>query len=101
LIPLSTTCNHYGKKEHILKKQWHKAKASKWVETSDQTTQSESDADSDLWLSTRFRVHHLALLQLEVQGKPLVMEIDTGAAISIISEVTYDALFSQASNCWS
>jgi len=34
-------------------------------------------------------------VQLEVQGKPLVMEVDTGAAISIISEETYDTLFSQ------
>ena len=56
------TCKHCGKKGHISKvchsasskkptqssqkKQWHKAKATKWVGT-DQTTESESDANSE------------------------------------------------------
>jgi len=41
------------------------------------------------------RSSHPITVQLEVQGKPLLMEVDTGAAVSIISEETYDTLFSQ------
>jgi len=41
------------------------------------------------------RSSHPIIVKLEAQGKPLVMEVDTGAAVSIISEETYDTLFSQ------
>ena len=32
-------------------------------------------------------------MELEIQGKPVVMEADTGAAVSVISETTYKELF--------
>jgi len=41
------------------------------------------------------RSSHPITVMLEVQGKPVVMEVDTGAAVSIISEETYNTLFSQ------
>ena len=41
------------------------------------------------------RSSHPIIVKLEAQGKPLVMEVDTGAAVSIISEETYDTLFPQ------
>jgi len=66
------------------------------VET-DQTTQSEYDADLEPLAIDKIdgRSPHPNTVQLEVQGKPLMMEVDTGAAVSIISDETYDALFSQ------
>ena len=33
-------------------------------------------------------------MELEIQGKPVVMEVDTGTAVSVISETTYKDLFS-------
>ena len=33
-------------------------------------------------------------VKLEIQGKPVLMEVDTGAAVSVISEETYKELFS-------
>jgi len=56
------------------KKQWHMAKATKWVET-DQTTQSESDADLEPLAIDKIdgRSSHPIIVQLEVQGKPLVI----------------------------
>ena len=32
-------------------------------------------------------------MKLEIQGKPVVMKVDTGAAVSVISEETYKELF--------
>ena len=32
-------------------------------------------------------------MELEIQGKPVVMEVDTRAAVSVISETTYKDLF--------
>jgi len=103
------TCNHCGKKGHISKvcclasskkptqsSQSYKTKAVKRVET-DQTAKSESDADSEPLAIDRIdgRSSHPITVQLEIQGKQLVMEVDTGAAVSVISEETYDNLFSQ------
>ena len=36
---------------------------------------------------------HPIKVKLEIQGKPVDMEVDTGAAVSIISEETYKKLF--------
>ena len=101
------TCHHCGKKGHISKVcrsasskrpvQTPKTKSAKWVET-DQTSERESDADSEPALAidkVEGRLSHPITVKLEVQGKPVVMEVDTGAAVSIISEETYDTLFSQ------
>ena len=52
------------------------------------------DSDSDL------PVHKITAgstypitVELEIQGKPVVMEVDTGTAVSVISETTYKELF--------
>ena len=63
------------------------------------TTQSESDADSEPALAIDKidgRSSHLIKVQLEVQGKPLVVEVDTGAQLfpSYLKRLMYDTLFS-------
>jgi len=58
-------------------------------------TESEHDADSEPALTidkVEGRSSHPITVKLEVQGKPLVMEVNTGAAVSIISEKPYDTL---------
>ena len=36
---------------------------------------------------------HLITLKLEIQRKPVFMEVDTGATFSVISDETYKELF--------
>ena len=56
---------------------------------------SESEnSESDLpVLKISGRSTHPIKVKLEIQGKPVEMEVDTGAAVSIISEETYKRLF--------
>ena len=53
------------------------------------------DSDSDLPVH-KIAAHstHPITVKLEIQGKPVVMEVDKGAAVSVISEETYKELFS-------
>jgi len=75
----------------VKKRQSYKTKAAKWVET-DQSATSESDADSEPLAIDKIdgRSFHPITVQLE----ELVMEVDTGAVVSVISEERYDNLFS-------
>ena len=36
---------------------------------------------------------HPVTVKLEIQGKPVIMEVDIGAEVSVISEKTYKELF--------
>ena len=66
-----------------------KTERTNWVEN------ESEDSDSDLPVH-KIAAHstHLITMKLEIQGKPVVMEVDTGAAVSVISEETYKELFS-------
>ena len=96
-------CRKCGKKGHIARvcrsmkqvpsgkdrRPCKKTEHTNWVEN------ESEDSDSDL------TVHKIAAhstrpitVKLEIQGKPVVMEVDTGAAVSVISEETYKGLFS-------
>ena len=43
---------------------------------------------------TTHKVTPLILVTLQVNGKDLMVELDTGATLSIVSEKTYQSLFS-------
>ena len=66
-----------------------KTEHTNWVE-------NESE-DSDLDLPVhKVAAHstHPIMEQLEIQGKPVVMEVDTAAVVLVISEETFKELFS-------
>ncbi len=100
--PKEVRCHNWGKKGHIAKVCRSKRrgqsagkrsypKQTKWVQAAHQ---SESVSDSDLPV---FRIgdrsSHPITVDLEVQGRKLTMEVDTGAAVSIISEKTHKEWF--------
>ena len=64
------------------------------------TGQSERDRDTDSELPL-FKIKdsskavHPITVDMEISGKALNMEVNTGAAVSIISKATYQKLFSQ------
>ena len=90
-------CRKCNKKGHIAKvchstnphKASHrKTRQANWVEN------EPKHSDSDLpihKLSTRGT--HPIKVKLQIQGKPVSMEVDTGAAVSVVSEDTYKELF--------
>ena len=47
-----------------------------------------------LYIKVSARSTHPITVKLEIQGKPVLMEVDTGAAVSVISEETYKEQFS-------
>ena len=90
-------CRKCNKKGHIAKvchstnphKASHrKTRQANWVE-------NESEhSDSDLPIhKLSIRGTHPIKVKLQIQGKPLSMEVDTGAAVSVVSEDTYKELF--------
>ena len=96
-------CRSCGKKGHIArvcrsKKQGSSGKGrrptQKKTECTNWVGNESEDSDSDL------PVHKITAsstypitVELEIQGKSVVMEVDTGAAVSVISETTYKELF--------
>ena len=93
-------CRKCGKKGHIarvchstrqgragtnVRRSTHKkTERTKWLGNESE----ESDADLPLYqVSTR--PTHPIKVKMKIQGKPVVMEVDTGAAVSVISEETY------------
>ena len=97
-------CRSCGKKGHITrvyrsKKQGTSGKGRRPTQKRTEHThwvENESkDTDSDLSVHkiTAGSTHPITV-ELEIQGKPVVMEVDTGAAVSVISETTYKDLFS-------
>ena len=69
----------------------------KWVDTNSTASQASSDetAEEVIWQvgATASRPYRAVL---EVNGHPLTMEIDTGAAVSLISKTTQENLFPAA-----
>ena len=96
-------CHNCGKKGHIAKvccsNKQHRPSAdvrklqkrtgnTNWVE--DESENSDSDLPV---LKVSGKSTHPIKVKLEIQGKPVDMEVDMGAAVSIISEETYKKLF--------
>ena len=96
-------CCICGKKGHIArvcrsKKQGSSGKGrrptQKKTECTNWVGNESEDSDSDLPVHKITAVStHPITVELEIQGKPVVMEVDTGAAVSVISEITYKELF--------
>ena len=91
------TCHNCGKKGHIKvvcrsKKQPQRGKrqfqrrqeTTKWVDTHD-SGEDTGDTDVEVY-SVGNHSSHPILVEVQVDGQELTMEIDTGAAVSIISE---------------
>ena len=95
-------CRSCGKKGHIAsrsKKQGSSGKGRRPTQKKTKRTNwvgnESEDSDSDLPIhKITAGLTHPITVELEVQGKPVVMEVDTGAAVSVISETTYKDLFS-------
>ena len=96
-------CRSCGKKGHIAraccsKKQGTSGKGrrptQKKTEHTNWAGNESEDSDSDLpvYKITAGSTHPITV-ELEIQGKPVIMEVDTGAAVSVISETTYKDLF--------
>ena len=102
-------CNNCKKKGHlakicrapkqtmetgVAKKKLQRHRGANWIDTG----QPESDTDSELPL---FKIQdstksiHPIKVDMEINGKILSMEVDTGAAVSIISQTTWQKLFSK------
>lgn len=92
-----TTCHNCGKKGHIntvcrSKKQPQRGKrqfqrhkgTTKWVATNDSGEDTE-ETDVEVY-SVGKRSNHPILVEVRINGQELTMEVDTGAAVSIISE---------------
>ena len=59
--------------------------------------ENSEESDSDLHILTvAEKSRHPIMVDLEVNGKALTMEVDTGAAVSIISEETHRKVFPEA-----
>ena len=97
-------CHNCGKKGHLARvcrsrrqgqagkknRTYHKTK---WVQQQ-QPDIDESSEDSDLpLLHVEDRSNHPITVEIEVNNRKLLMEVDTGAAVSIISEETQKKLF--------
>ena len=65
-----------------------KTEHTNWVEN------ESEDSDSELPVH-KIAAHsrHPITVKLEIQGKPVVMEVDIGAAVLVISEDTYKNCF--------
>ena len=94
-------CHACGKKGHISAvcrskpKQTRKVKKAKAKYVRAQDTDSDSDSLPVLLVGDRRSTHPITV-QVSINGKSLTMEVDTGAAVSIISEKTSKGLFPDA-----
>jgi hypothetical protein len=91
-------CHNCGKKGHIKvtcrskkqptqgkgQSQRHKG-ATKWVDTNDSGEDPGEETDVEVY-SIGNRSNHPILVEVQVDGRELTMEVDTGAAVSILSE---------------
>jgi len=97
---IASVCRSKQKAEQSHKKTSRRQKQdTKWVQFEQEgTSAEESDTDSIPVLQIgreRPSAGHPITVEMVVNNKPLVMELDTGAAVSVISEQTQRRLFPQ------
>ena len=106
-----TACHFCGKLGHIAGvcrskqkvEQGHKRTTTrqkqdtKWVQIEQEETPADSDSDSlpVLQIGRERQTGHPITVEVKVNDRPLVMELDTGAAVSVISEQEQRRLFPQ------
>ena len=67
-----------------------------WIDTGQQEKDSDTDSELPLFkIRDSSKVAHPLTVDIEINGRALNMEVDTGAAVSIISKTTYQKLFSE------
>ena len=103
-------CHACGKKGHISRACRSKDRMSssrratthsqRWVQLEPEASGTEESGDSDSGLpvlTLGSRTGHPITVDVQANGKPLTMELDTGAAVSVISEDTQRRMFPDAS----
>ena len=104
-------CNNCQKKGHLAKicraprqtrdtrrtkKKSQVHRGAHWVDTGQSERDSDTDSELPLFkIKDSSKAVHPITVDMEISGKALNMEVDTGAAVSIISKATYQKLFSQ------
>ena len=71
----------------------------RWVQLEPEASGTEESGDSDSGLpvlTLGSRTGHPIIVDVQANGKPLTMELDTGAAVSVISEDTQRRMFPDA-----
>ena len=76
-------------KKHVRKQQ---GRGANWVQTDPNVSEEDSDTDLPLY-QVSSKASHPITVDLEVNKTKLTMEIDTGAAVSVISEQTRRKMF--------
>ena len=96
---VESICNFCNKKGHIApacrKKKADKRKPSKNTKHLT-TTSDDSDAEEFNLHTVEFKTSQPIMVHLDVEGKSLPMELDTGAAFSVISETTYKSTLARS-----
>ena len=98
-------CHHHGKQGHIQRVCCSKQQGKPYQATNTPEIHAvEVDVDAYEDILATFEVHNvrkqrndIIWVDLDVDGKPLKMELDTGSAVSIISCDLYQQKFLQAS----
>ena len=103
-------CNNCRKKGHLAKicraprqirdprvnkKKSQAHRGAHWVDTGQSERDSDTDSELPLFkIKDSSKAVHPITVDMEINGKALNMEVDTGAAVYIISKATYQKLFS-------
>ena len=80
----------------VPKKKAHQDKGTRWVGTEQEADHSDTDSELPLYkINDGSKSVHPITVDMTIKGSLLKMEIDTGAAVSIISKATYQNMFSE------
>ena len=88
-----TVCHHCGKKGHILRACRERAETRSPPQTPRNTmpvTIEGEEEDVYTMFPLRSKKYDPIYITIIVNGAPLLMEVDTGATLSVISKATYD-----------
>ena len=80
----------------VPKKRAHQDKGTRWVGTEQEADHSDTDSELPLYkINDGSKSVHPITVYMTIKGSLLKMEIDTRAAVSIISHATYQKMFSE------